>query len=62
LNMMRQTGSVLGVAVFGSLIAAKGRFTAGLHTSLLISIAVVVLAALVVWAALGPAHQGGATG
>jgi MFS transporter, DHA2 family, methylenomycin A resistance protein len=62
LNMMRQTGSVLGVAVFGSLIAAKGRFTAGLHTSLLISIAAVVLAALVAGATFGAARQDGAPG
>jgi MFS transporter, DHA2 family, methylenomycin A resistance protein len=62
LNMMRQTGSVLGVAVFGSLIAARSRFTAGLHTSLLISIAVVVLAALVVWGTFSSARQGDATG
>jgi DHA2 family methylenomycin A resistance protein-like MFS transporter len=62
LNMMRQTGSVLGVAVFGSLIAAKDRFTAGLHTSLLISIAAVAVAALVVWATFGAVQQRGASG
>jgi DHA2 family methylenomycin A resistance protein-like MFS transporter len=62
LNMMRQAGSVLGVAVFGSLIAAKARFTTGMHTSLLISIAVVALAALVVWGTLGHVREGGAAG
>jgi DHA2 family methylenomycin A resistance protein-like MFS transporter len=42
LNAMRQVGSVLGVAVFGSLIAARGRSGAGMHTALLISVALVV--------------------
>jgi DHA2 family methylenomycin A resistance protein-like MFS transporter len=45
LNMMRQAGSVLGVAVYGSLIAAKGHFTAGFHTALLISVGVVAAGA-----------------
>lgn len=45
LNAMRQAGSVLGVAVFGSLIAARGRFAAGLHIALLISIALLALGA-----------------
>jgi MFS transporter, DHA2 family, methylenomycin A resistance protein len=46
LNMMRQTGSVLGVAVFGSLIAARGHFTAGFHIALLICVAVVAAGAV----------------
>ena len=37
LNSARQTGSVLGVALFGSLIAVRTRFIAGFHTALLIS-------------------------
>jgi DHA2 family methylenomycin A resistance protein-like MFS transporter len=45
LNTMRQSGSVLGVAVFGSLIAARDGFAAGLHTALLISIALVAVGA-----------------
>jgi DHA2 family methylenomycin A resistance protein-like MFS transporter len=45
LNAMRQTGSLLGIALFGSLIAGKGQFFVGLHTALAISIAVLILAA-----------------
>lgn len=45
LNAMRQAGSVLGVAVFGSLIAAKDRFAPGLHIALLISIALIAAGA-----------------
>jgi len=44
LNATRQTGSVLGVALFGSLIAQSGAFMPGLRSSLVIS-AVVMLAA-----------------
>jgi DHA2 family methylenomycin A resistance protein-like MFS transporter len=42
LNTMRQTGSAVGVALFGSLIVGRGRFDSGLHTALAISIALVV--------------------
>jgi DHA2 family methylenomycin A resistance protein-like MFS transporter len=38
LNSMRQTGSVVGVALFGSLIAGKGQLLHGLHLSLLITV------------------------
>ena len=41
LNAMRQAGSVLGVAVFGSLIAAKGNFTTGFHVDLVIALTVI---------------------
>jgi DHA2 family methylenomycin A resistance protein-like MFS transporter len=37
LNTMRQTGSAIGVAWFGSLLSAGGGFIAGLHLALLIS-------------------------
>ena len=37
LNSARQAGSVVGVAVFGSLIAQKAHFVPGLHAALLIS-------------------------
>jgi len=37
LNSMRQTGSVVGVALFGSLIARHGQFLRGLHLSLVIA-------------------------
>ncbi|MCJ9736288.1 MFS transporter, partial [Bradyrhizobium sp. PRIMUS42] len=48
LNATRQTGSVLGVALFGSLVAAERAFMAGLHLSLLVSAAVLLLAAVVI--------------
>ncbi len=48
LNATRQTGSVLGVALFGSLIAGAGAFMEGLHLSLAISAAVLLLAAGVI--------------
>jgi len=37
LNAMRQTGSVVGVALFGSLIANRSMFLRGIHLSLAIS-------------------------
>jgi DHA2 family methylenomycin A resistance protein-like MFS transporter len=43
LNTLRQTGSVLGVALFGSLVAGPGRLVPGLHLALGIA-AVLVLA------------------
>lgn len=46
LNTMRQTGSVLGVAVFGSLIASPGHFVTGYHLALWLSIALVAVGAL----------------
>ncbi|PPQ17189.1 MFS transporter [Bradyrhizobium sp. AC87j1] len=48
LNATRQTGSVLGVALFGSLVAAEGAFMAGLHLSLVVSASVLLLAAVVI--------------
>ncbi|QDF39177.1 MFS transporter [Bradyrhizobium symbiodeficiens] len=45
LNATRQTGSVIGVALFGSLIAGAGAFMEGLHLSLVISAAVLLVAA-----------------
>lgn len=48
LNATRQTGSVLGVALFGSLIAGAGAFMDGLYLSLIISAAVLLLAAAVI--------------
>jgi DHA2 family methylenomycin A resistance protein-like MFS transporter len=39
LNTMRQTGSAIGVAWFGSLLATHGGFIAGLHLALLIGAA-----------------------
>ena len=37
LNATRQTGSVLGVAMFGSLVGQSNAFMAGVHASLIIS-------------------------
>ncbi len=44
LNSTRQTGSVLGVALFGSLIGGDA-FLAGARTSLVISAALLIAAA-----------------
>ncbi|MET3334396.1 MULTISPECIES: MFS transporter [Bradyrhizobium] len=48
LNATRQTGSVLGVALFGSLVAAEGAFMAGLHLALVVSASVLLLAAIAI--------------
>jgi MFS transporter, DHA2 family, methylenomycin A resistance protein len=55
LNSTRQTGSVLGVALFGSLVAQKNAFIAGARISLIISTALLLLAAaaMVLAAVLG---------
>jgi DHA2 family methylenomycin A resistance protein-like MFS transporter len=45
LTTMRQTGSMFGVALFGTLIAAHDRFFAGLHAALLVSIAALLISA-----------------
>jgi DHA2 family methylenomycin A resistance protein-like MFS transporter len=47
LNSMRQVGSVIGVALFGS-IAASRRLVAGLHISLIISVCLLGASALVI--------------
>jgi DHA2 family methylenomycin A resistance protein-like MFS transporter len=49
LNATRQTGSVLGVALFGSLVARSGAFMPGLHASLAISAGVLLAAAAAIW-------------
>jgi DHA2 family methylenomycin A resistance protein-like MFS transporter len=52
LNATRQTGSVLGVALFGALVAQSGTFMAGLHASLIISAGVLLAAAVAIgWGA-----------
>jgi MFS transporter, DHA2 family, methylenomycin A resistance protein len=43
LNAARQAGSVIGVALYGSLIAAKAQFTSGTHAALYLSAAVLLL-------------------
>ena len=49
LNATRQTGSVLGVALFGSLVAQSSAFMPGLHASLLISAGVLLAAGAAIW-------------
>lgn len=48
LNATRQTGSVLGVALFGSLVASDTTFMTGFHQTLMISTVVLLLAAGVI--------------
>ena len=48
-NAMRQTGSVLGVALFGSLIGRASAFMTGAHAALLISAALLLAAAAAIW-------------
>jgi DHA2 family methylenomycin A resistance protein-like MFS transporter len=49
LNATRQTGSVLGVALFGSLAGRADAFLAGAHASLAISAALLVIAGAAIW-------------
>jgi MFS transporter, DHA2 family, methylenomycin A resistance protein len=53
LNATRQTGSVLGVALFGALVGRSGAFMSGMHASLAIAAAALVAASLAIWRA-GP--------
>jgi MFS transporter, DHA2 family, methylenomycin A resistance protein len=49
LNATRQTGSVLGVALFGSLAGQADAFMAGAHQSLVISACLLFAAAAAIW-------------
>jgi DHA2 family methylenomycin A resistance protein-like MFS transporter len=49
LNATRQTGSVLGVALFGSLAGEGSAFMAGTHEALIISACLLLVAAAAVW-------------
>jgi len=49
LNATRQTGSVLGVALFGSLLGQQGAFMSGAHLALMISAGLLLIAATVIW-------------
>jgi MFS transporter, DHA2 family, methylenomycin A resistance protein len=49
LNATRQTGSVLGVALFGSLAGGANAFMAGTHASLVISAALLLVAGAAIW-------------
>jgi MFS transporter, DHA2 family, methylenomycin A resistance protein len=46
LNAMRQTGSLLGIALFGSLIVGRDRFFSGMHAALGVSLAVLLASGL----------------
>ena len=49
LNATRQTGSVLGVALFGSLAGQSSAFMAGAHRSLVISAGLLLAAGAAIW-------------
>ncbi len=49
LNATRQTGSVLGVALFGSLVGRASAFMAGAHAALLIAACVLLTASAAIW-------------
>ena len=49
LNATRQTGSVLGVALFGSPVGQSGAFIAGAHWSLIISAGLLLAAGAAIW-------------
>jgi DHA2 family methylenomycin A resistance protein-like MFS transporter len=51
LNATRQTGSVLGVALFGALVGRSGAFMVGMHASLVIAALVLVAASVAIWRA-----------
>jgi DHA2 family methylenomycin A resistance protein-like MFS transporter len=52
LNTTRQVGSVIGVALFGALIAGRQQFIFGMHLALYISIAAVLVGTLVAFVAI----------
>ena len=49
LNATRQTGSVLGVALFGALIGQVDAFMRGAHQALAFSVVLLVIAGAVIW-------------
>jgi DHA2 family methylenomycin A resistance protein-like MFS transporter len=51
LNSTRQTGSVLGVALFGSLVGRPDAFVAGAHATLITSACLLLAAAAAIPAA-----------
>jgi MFS transporter, DHA2 family, methylenomycin A resistance protein len=52
LNSTRQTGSVLGVALFGSLVGSSGAFMTGARESLALSALLLFMAAATIWRAV----------
>ena len=59
LNSTRQTGSVLGVALFGSSVGQSKTFIAGTHEALIISAALLLIAAAAVSGELFPRFLSG---
>lgn len=53
LTAFRQAGSLLGIAIFGSLAASRGQFFPGLHSALWISIAVLAASGVLTWLPAG---------
>jgi DHA2 family methylenomycin A resistance protein-like MFS transporter len=62
LNATRQTGSVLGVALFGSLIGQSGGFVSGVHASLIISAGLLLAAGGAIGWGASTWRQASATG
>jgi len=58
LNATRQTGSVLGVALFGSLIGRPGGFMAGTYEALMISAGLLLAAAIAICCGAATREQG----
>jgi len=59
LNAARQTGSVIGVALFGSFVANKGAFVFGARLSLAVAGALLLVsAALALWGRRGQSEDG----
>jgi MFS transporter, DHA2 family, methylenomycin A resistance protein len=49
LNATRQTGSVLGVTLFGSLVGQAEAFVTGADEALIISTGLLLAAAMLIW-------------
>jgi DHA2 family methylenomycin A resistance protein-like MFS transporter len=60
LNASRQLGSTLGVAVFGTVVAASGAFMTGYHLSVLVGGVVFAAGAVIAWVTV-PSHESAAT-
>jgi DHA2 family methylenomycin A resistance protein-like MFS transporter len=58
LNATRQTGSVLGVALFGALVGQPDTFMRGAHLALVISVALLLIASVVIWRGAASGDRG----
>jgi MFS transporter, DHA2 family, methylenomycin A resistance protein len=58
LNATRQTGSVLGVALFGSLVGQSDAFLAGAHEALIISACLLLAGGVAIWRGASTAAPG----